>query len=116
MTRHDDRRKGRRQRPASAGEFLAAAEEDASREKHRARELRATAWWRKKIASGICHYCGNRVQPAALTMDHLIPLSRGGKSERFNIVAACKECNNRKKNLLPAEWDEYLCSIKKRTL
>ncbi|MGV7929140.1 MAG: HNH endonuclease [Spirochaetota bacterium] len=100
----------------SAGEFLTTAEQDALREKHRARELRATAWWRKKIASGVCHYCGNRVQPADLTMDHLIPLSRGGRSERFNIVAACKECNNRKKNLLPAEWDEYIESIKKRTL
>jgi len=44
-------------------------------------------------------------------MDHIIPLSRGGTSERFNIVPACKECNNRKKYLLPTEWDEYLNSI-----
>ena len=44
-------------------------------------------------------------------MDHLIPLARGGKSERHNLVPACKECNN-KKYLLPTEWDEYLESIK----
>ncbi len=114
MTRRDDRRRASRQGPA--GDLLSTAELDASREKQRARELRSTAWWRKKIAPGLCHYCGKSVPPAELTMDHLIPLSRGGKSERYNIVTACKECNNRKKNLLPAEWDEYLESIKNRTL
>lgn len=41
-------------------------------------------------------------------MDHHIPLSRGGTSERENLVPACKDCNTRKKYLLPHEWDEYL--------
>ena len=41
-------------------------------------------------------------------MDHLVPVSRGGRSTRGNCVPACKECNNLKKNLLPMEWEQYL--------
>lgn len=41
-------------------------------------------------------------------MDHLVPLSRGGKSSRNNVVPACKECNSRKKYLLPIEWEEFI--------
>ena len=44
---------------------------------------------------------------ANLTMDHLVPLSRGGKSIRANLVPACKECNNKKKNNLAFEWDDF---------
>ncbi len=47
-----------------------------------------------------------------LTMDHLIPLSRGGKSKKGNLVPACKECNNKKKYLLPLEWEEYLDTLR----
>jgi hypothetical protein len=41
-------------------------------------------------------------------MDHVVPLVRGGRSIKNNIVPACKECNNRKKYLLPMEWEYYL--------
>ncbi len=44
----------------------------------------------------------------ALTMDHLVPLGRGGTSVRGNVVPACKDCNKRKKAMLPVEWQEYL--------
>jgi 5-methylcytosine-specific restriction endonuclease McrA len=81
-------------------------------EKKRARELRQTPWWRKKISSGRCHYCGEIFSPADLTMDHIIPLARGGFSEKMNLVPACKECNNKKKYLLPVEWDEFMESLK----
>jgi 5-methylcytosine-specific restriction endonuclease McrA len=43
-----------------------------------------------------------------LTMDHVVPLIRGGRSIKNNLVPACKECNNKKKYLLPMEWEEYL--------
>lgn len=82
-------------------------------EKKKARSLRNTSWWRRKIAVGICYYCGRKFKPQELTMDHRIPLSRGGTSERFNIVPACKECNTKKKYLLPPEWDEYIHSLAK---
>jgi 5-methylcytosine-specific restriction endonuclease McrA len=41
-------------------------------------------------------------------MDHIVPLIRGGKSSRGNIVPACKTCNSQKKYLLPIEWEDYL--------
>lgn len=84
-----------------------------SKEKDKARQLRNSAWWKKKIAEGKCYYCGGKFSPEGLTMDHKIPISRGGHSEKINIVPACKDCNNKKKYLLPTEWDEYLNNLKK---
>lgn len=89
------------------------AEEDIKRERSKARELRKTQWWKKKCSSGICYYCGRRFKPDALTMDHIVPVIRGGKSTRGNTVPVCKECNNKKKHMLPVEWEEYLELLKK---
>jgi 5-methylcytosine-specific restriction endonuclease McrA len=47
-------------------------------------------------------------------MDHVVPLVRGGKSKKGNLVAACKECNNKKKYLLPLEWEGYLEDLANR--
>lgn len=80
------------------------SDEEVARERAEARRLRQTAWWRKKIARGICHYCGEKFKPSALTMDHLIPMIRGGRSVRENLVPACKPCNDAKKHRLPTEW------------
>lgn len=44
-------------------------------------------------------------------MDHIVPLSRGGKSTKGNVVPACKGCNNKKKYMVPIEWEEYLESL-----
>jgi len=88
-------------------------EEFIKREKAKARKLKNTRWWRRQLERGICYYCGRKVNPKELTMDHKIPLSRGGTSDRINIVPACKECNNKKKYLFPWEWEEYLRTLKK---
>ena len=81
------------------------------RERARARELRATQWWKRRIADGTCYYCRNQVGIRALSMDHLVPLGRGGRSVRGNVVPACKDCNSRKQSLLPVEWQEYLTRL-----
>jgi 5-methylcytosine-specific restriction enzyme A len=81
---------------------------DLRREKARARELRGTGWWKRRIAEGVCHYCRVQVGPRGLTADHLVPLIRGGRSVRGNMVPSCKDCNNRKRSLLPWEWEDYL--------
>ena len=39
---------------------------------------------------------------------------RGGRSIRGNVVPACKDCNNRKKGMLPVEWDDYVRSLGER--
>ncbi|MCC6346534.1 MAG: HNH endonuclease [Nitrospirales bacterium] len=87
------------------------AEKDIKREKSIARELRKSGWWKRKCAGGACYYCRVKVPPGELTMDHLVPLIRGGRSVKSNLVAACKECNNKKKYLIPLEWEEYLSGL-----
>jgi len=87
------------------------SEEDIKRERGAARVLRASAWWKRKLSRGRCYYCNTSVLPKELTMDHLVPVIRGGKSVKNNIVTACKACNNKKKYLLPIEWEEYITSL-----
>jgi len=82
--------------------------EELRRERAKARLLRQSPWWKRRIGAGVCHYCRRQVGPAFLTMDHIVPLGRGGKSIRGNVVPACKDCNTRKKSLVPVEWAEYL--------
>lgn len=88
--------------------FAGVDEGEIRREKAKARELRQSRWWQNKLAEGRCHYCGRTAPKAELTMDHVVPLTRGGKSVKGNLAVCCKECNIRKKNLLPLEWEEYL--------
>jgi len=88
------------------------SEQQIRQEKDKARELRKSRWWSDKLAKGVCHYCAGSFPPGELTMDHVVPLARGGRSSRGNLVPACKECNSRKKYLLPMEWDEFLGGIK----
>ncbi|MCF7848521.1 MAG: HNH endonuclease [Kiritimatiellales bacterium] len=74
-----------------------------ARERAKAKELRKTQWWRQQLEKGICHYCGKKFAADKLTMDHVVPVARGGKSTKGNIVPACKECNSDKTFLTPAE-------------
>jgi 5-methylcytosine-specific restriction endonuclease McrA len=48
----------------------------------------------------MCQYCGSR---ANLTVDHVVPRSKGGASSWENIVASCAPCNRRKGNSLPRQ-------------
>jgi 5-methylcytosine-specific restriction endonuclease McrA len=85
--------------------------EDIKRERSRARELRDSQWWKRQLAKGSCGYCGRSVSPKELTMDHIVPVSRGGRSTKGNVVPCCKDCNNAKKQLLPMEWEQYLKKV-----
>src|SRR5437762_1361643 len=44
----------------------------------------------------ICQYCQTKLPPKELTLDHVVPRSRGGGSTWENLVASCCLCNNRK--------------------
>ncbi len=48
-----------------------------------------------------CQYCGKKT--SALTIDHIIPKSRGGSDTWENLVAACVSCNNKKGSRTPEE-------------
>ena len=50
-----------------------------------------------------CQYCGRKFSSSELSLDHVIPISRGGKSTWDNVVCACLPCNVRKGNKLLAE-------------
>ncbi|MSM41330.1 MAG: HNH endonuclease [Geobacter sp.] len=88
--------------------IIEVSEQEIRREKEKARELRKSQWWKNRLAKGVCHWCGNSFPADELTLDHIVPVIRGGKSSRGNVVPACKECNSKKKYLLPLEWEEYL--------
>ncbi len=82
-------------------------------ERAKARDLRKSRWWQQKTAPGVCYYCGRKCTFKQLTMDHLVPLARGGRSTKDNLVPSCKKCNTRKKVMLPLEWEEYVEKQKK---
>ena len=90
------------------------AEHDAKvirQERQKARELRKSQWWKNRRANNLCYYCETQTPARQLTMDHLVPLARGGRSIKSNLVPCCKSCNTQKKNLLTIEWSEFLENI-----
>ena len=50
-----------------------------------------------------CQYCGKKFPSSELSIDHVIPLSLGGKTRWDNVACACAECNKRKGGRLPSE-------------
>jgi hypothetical protein len=51
----------------------------------------------------VCAYCGAHCPESDLTVEHIVPVSRGGRHEWTNVVTACRSCNTRKGNRLPEE-------------
>jgi 5-methylcytosine-specific restriction endonuclease McrA len=51
----------------------------------------------------MCAYCGGEFEPNQLNYDHVIPRSRGGRTDWENIVAACYRCNSKKGDRTPEE-------------
>jgi 5-methylcytosine-specific restriction endonuclease McrA len=50
-----------------------------------------------------CQYCGKKFSSSELSLDHVVPISRGGKSTWENVVCACLPCNVKKGNKLLTE-------------
>jgi 5-methylcytosine-specific restriction endonuclease McrA len=50
-----------------------------------------------------CQYCHRGGHQTTLTLDHVVPRSRGGETSWENLVACCHECNNHKGNRTPEE-------------
>ena len=66
------------------------------KERLKAKQLRSTKWWKQKLQEGICYYCQKTFTTDELTMDHKLPLARGGCSSKSNIVVSCQYCNIKK--------------------
>jgi len=85
--------------------LVEVSQEQIRRERQKAREMRASQWWKRRRAAGICHHCGEKFPPKDLTIDHLVAIIRGGKSTKGNLVPSCKRCNSERKYRLPFEND-----------
>ncbi|MBI1951620.1 MAG: HNH endonuclease, partial [Acidobacteria bacterium] len=68
--------------------------------RHEVRFTRKNIFYRDRNR---CQYCGQKFQTRDLNLDHVVPLSRGGKSSWENVVCCCIACNSRKGGLLPEE-------------
>lgn len=62
----------------------------------------------------ICQYCGKRYEPKYLSLDHVIPESRGGPFSWDNIVTACRKCNHVKADKTPEEAGMILLHTPRR--
>ena len=69
------------------------------------RPSRNNILWRDKNQ---CQYCGVIESPRDMTIDHVIPRSRGGENTWSNLVTCCKRCNQKKGNRTPEEADMSL--------
>lgn len=83
--------------------FVPASSEHQKKEKNKARELRQSSWWKQQLGKGICYHCEQKFVSVELTMDHLIPIIRGGVSNKNNCVTSCKACNTKKGHKTRAE-------------
>lgn len=61
-----------------------------------------------------CQYCGHKPHKDQLTLDHVIPKSRGGRKTYENIVTSCHSCNQKKANRTPAEAGITMLSTPKK--
>lgn len=57
-----------------------------------------------------CQYCGKEFPRRELTLDHILPRSRGGKRSWDNLITSCHKCNIRKGNKTPQEAGMKLLS------
>lgn len=55
-----------------------------------------------------CQYCGEGLSHGDITIDHVMPSSRGGQTEWLNCVSACRSCNKRKADRTPSEAEMRL--------
>lgn len=83
--------------------FIFADPDHIKRERNKAQELRQSSWWKQRLGIGDCYYCGQKFTKSQLTMDHIVPVARGGKTSKNNCVVCCKECNNKKGHHMPVE-------------
>jgi 5-methylcytosine-specific restriction enzyme A len=77
--------------------------EHIKKERLKAQKLKKTNWWHEKIQKGLCEHCQKPLKPREFTMDHLVPLARGGFSSKGNIVASCLPCNRKKQLSTPVD-------------
>lgn len=61
-----------------------------------------------------CQYCGKRLSLSTMTIDHVVPRSRGGGSGWSNVVSACRSCNCKKSNRSVNDFGKPLLQVPKK--
>ncbi len=87
-------------------------EEGERRERQKAKEIKKSRWWQNLIQKTQCYYCDAPIMREEVTMDHVVPISRGGRSTAGNLVPACKNCNLLKRSYTAVEWEGYKSGLK----
>lgn len=54
--------------------------------------------------ASVCPYCAGLLDPREKTLDHILPLARGGAHSLTNVVVCCRSCNSKKQDRTPSEW------------
>ena len=62
-------------------------------------------------ADGYCQLCGRKITISNFTVDHIIPLGRGGNNSMSNVQAVCKVCNQFKANIFPEQFIDRITEI-----
>lgn len=60
---------------------------------------------------GICGICGKFVPPDIFTIDHIVPISKGGTYEYSNLQCCCRKCNQLKADALPDDFFQVMLSV-----
>lgn len=55
-----------------------------------------------------CIFCHIKLKPSNVSLDHIVPLSKGGTNTWSNIQWICQKCNRYRRNSTCQQWDEFL--------
>lgn len=76
--------------------YIFADSDHIKKEKQKVKDAKKSRWWQQKASSGLCYYCKEKFKFHELTLDHIVPLSRGGRTVPGNVVPSCRPCNQKK--------------------
>ena len=104
--RENNRKATSKYRKSERGKF------DRRQQKYMRRALgKIDADYLKKLLEGkICYYCGCEIK-GKKTIDHKIPVAKGGTNDNENLVLSCVHCNTQKNNKTEEEYREWLKSL-----
>ena len=69
-----------------------------------------------ELQNGLCAYCGRHRNIKYMTIDHIIPISKGGTDEISNLQCTCKACNNLKEDMFPSEFTDFIRHILRNSM
>lgn len=65
---------------------------------------------------GLCAYCGQHRNIKYMTVDHIMPLSKGGTDDIVNLQCTCKMCNQLKDDMTPHEFTVFIRRILRNSI